>query len=149
LSPKTEQKKDTELISRKEYRSILNGLELEELYFVKGKFSVNKDDLKPNSEIEIKDSASFKHEENNLVNITHIYKLNVLNQESKKTDLNIECTFFLQLSTSKKLTRKFFDIYKEINLPINTWPYFREFVNNITIRMNLPALTLPLYKGNL
>lgn len=149
MSPNNDQKKELELISKKEYRSILNGLELDELCLEKGKFSVNKNELKPNSNMKIEDKASFKQRGKNIVHIKHVYKLSVLNKESQKMSFNIECTFFIQFSTEKPLTKEFFDIYKNINLPINTWPYFREFVNNTTVRMNLPALTLPLFKGNL
>jgi hypothetical protein len=32
------------------------------------------------------------------------------------------------------------------NAMLNSWPYFREFVQSMIARMNLPPLTLPLYR---
>ena len=43
----------------------------------------------------------------------------------------------------------FEDILEEFadrNVPINAWPYVREMVSNITTRMGLPPLIMPMYK---
>jgi len=55
----------------------------------------------------------------------------------------------LLLKSKEKFTDEFFDVYKEVSLKLNTWPYFREFVNNITSRMNIPPLTIPFFKVNI
>jgi preprotein translocase subunit SecB len=36
--------------------------------------------------------------------------------------------------------------FAKINPIYNAWPYWREFVQNMTIRMGFPALTIPLLK---
>jgi hypothetical protein len=32
------------------------------------------------------------------------------------------------------------------NAMLNSWPYWREFVQNTSVRMNMPPLTLPLFR---
>lgn len=38
------------------------------------------------------------------------------------------------------------DQFAKINPIYNVWAYWREFVQNMTTRMNLPVLTMPLLK---
>ncbi|HED37058.1 MAG TPA: hypothetical protein ENI76_02255 [Ignavibacteria bacterium] len=66
---------------------------------------------------------------------------------SKSRYIQIEVTFVVTLKSKFEFTEDFFEIYKEISLHLNTWPYLREFVNQATARMNVPSLTLPLYKA--
>lgn len=36
--------------------------------------------------------------------------------------------------------------FSQTNAMLNSWPYWREFVQNTVARMNLPPLTLPLFR---
>ena len=36
--------------------------------------------------------------------------------------------------------------FSKTNAMLNSWPYWREFVQNTVARMNLPPLTLPLFR---
>ncbi len=54
-------------------------------------------------------------------------------------------THFLSPRT---MTPELFAVFSRANLPVNTWPYLREFVQTITARMNWQAVTLPAYKVN-
>lgn len=40
-----------------------------------------------------------------------------------------------------------FEPFVEHNVPFNAWPFFRELVQNISIRMNIPPIVLPLMKS--
>jgi len=40
----------------------------------------------------------------------------------------------------------YFQSFAEYNGVYNAWPYFREFVQNITMRMGVPPLVLPVYR---
>lgn len=42
---------------------------------------------------------------------------------------------------------KFFGSFAEINGTVNAWPYVRELVQNTLVRMNLPPITVPLYRA--
>ena len=43
----------------------------------------------------------------------------------------------------------YFEIFAEVSLPVNVWPFVREFVHNATSRVDWPKLDLPLLKAGL
>jgi preprotein translocase subunit SecB len=43
----------------------------------------------------------------------------------------------------------YFEIFAEVSLPVNVWPFAREFVHNATSRVDWPKLDLPLLKAGL
>lgn len=138
--------KKTKEISREKYRSILSGVELEELFLEDGKFYLKLENFSPESNIKIKDNATLESVSKEKVDILHSYTLIVIDKKSRKYCLKIEGNFKVVFSCKKEFTQDFFEAFKRINLPINTWPYFREYVNNITSRMNIPPLTIPLLR---
>ncbi len=139
--------KEKRLSDTKVYMKILVGLQLKSLSVQKGKFSSSKENFIPNSEVDIRDTAQFKIESKNSIKMIHNYKLKIENSKSKKNILQIDLAFELVFSSKETFTQEFFDVYKEDSLPLNTWPYFREFVSSIIQRMNFPPLTLPLFKS--
>jgi len=40
----------------------------------------------------------------------------------------------------------FLHIFQQVSLPVNAWPFIRQFVHEMTQRMNWPPLMLPLLK---
>lgn len=40
----------------------------------------------------------------------------------------------------------YFYIFERVSLPVNAWPFIRQFVHDMTQRMNWPPLMLPLLK---
>ena len=141
--------KEKRLIDPKAYRKILVGLQLKSLSVMKGKFSSCKENFIPNSEVDISDTALFKIESKNSFKIIHTYQLKIENKKNKKNILRIDLSFELVFTSKETFTQEFFDVYTEDSLPLNTWPYFREFVSSIIQRMNFPPLTLPLFKSKI
>jgi hypothetical protein len=39
-----------------------------------------------------------------------------------------------------------FEIFRSYNLPVNVWPFFREFVHTVLARTNWPVFVLPALK---
>ncbi len=76
-----------------------------------------------------------------------LQKYVITGKAGKKKILEISATFCVILKSDKELPDEFFEIYNEISLPINTWPFLREFANSMTARMNIPPLTLPFLKS--
>lgn len=116
---------------------------------MKGKFSSCKENFIPNSEVDISDTVLFKIESKNSFKIIHTYQLKIENKKNKKNILRIDLSFELVFTSKETFTQEFFDVYTEDSLPLNTWPYFREFVSSIIQRMNFPPLTLPLFKSKI
>ncbi len=69
----------------------------------------------------------------------------VLGGETERS-ARIEVTFGLDYRSAQPMTNALFGPFGEINLPLNTWPYAREFVSTTMGRMNWLPLTLPALK---
>jgi len=141
----TENKKP--IISPEEYKKILKSLDLISISLKESKTFINTD-INPPIElsIQIKDEASYKIKDDRFVFIFQKYKIDARKPESKTRFIQIEVVFLVKVHSEDKFTDEFFDIYKNVSLHLNTWPYLREFVNQTTSRMNIPPLTLPFYK---
>ena len=72
------------------------------------------------------------------------FELNVPTTDSNETILLIKVEYEVLMKIKENLPTEFWNIYKSVTLPIQIWPYFREFVQNTTSRMNIPPLTLPI-----
>lgn len=135
-------------ITPQKYAEILKGLELKSIGLNSCKSILDREKLSFNLTTSIKDEASFIINKDGDIEVLHRYKLSSRDPKLKKIIVKIECTFCLVFSSNKKVSQDFFEIFKEINLPINSWPFFREFVFTTTSRMNVPPLTLPLFKSH-
>ena len=62
--------------------------------------------------------------------------------------LQIEAEFQLiySINSFDQLTDENFKAFGELNGIFNCWPYWREYVQQTTVRMGLPPLTLPVYR---
>ena len=60
----------------------------------------------------------------------------------------IKATFLLIYKTDslKGITNKAVEHFGNINGIYNAWPYWREFVQNTIVRMNLPPLIIPVFR---
>jgi len=93
--------------------------------------------------IGIRDQAEFSNAEGGFsIFVRYILTAKVRN----KIFLKIEAAYELFFSSEEEISDEFFDIYREISLPFNIWPFFRELVNSLTARMGIPPITLPLFK---
>ena len=59
----------------------------------------------------------------------------------------IRAEFELRYSTAERMTKEIFAEFRLRNLPLNTWPYFREFVHAALARTGWPVFVLPVYKA--
>lgn len=143
MNNKTPEKKQ---IAPELYRNILNGLELKNLFMTSCNSSIDRNNIGTDVKIKIDDEASFTKSEKNEIEITQKYSIEAKNQTSKKKFLNIRCEYSFIYTSKEDFTVEFFEIFKRANLPINSWPFFRELVYNITSRMYIPPIALPLVK---
>lgn len=62
--------------------------------------------------------------------------------------ITIAVSFLLayRLRNFNELTDESYRSFAELNAVFNIWPYWREFVQNVTVRMGLPPLTMPVFR---
>jgi len=71
-----------------------------------------------------------------------------LERKQTKPDLVIEAAFVIiyKAESLEGLKRANFEAFGQSNGIYNAWPYWREFVQNTVARMNLPPLTIPVFR---
>lgn len=76
--------------------------------------------------------------------VYHHYNVRVVSDEAPLAEM--EVTFGLDFQSAEPPSDRLFAVFREVNLPVNTWPYLREFVGTMTARMNWLTTTLPTLK---
>jgi hypothetical protein len=76
------------------------------------------------------------------------YSLVAKRAEEKDPAVDIRASFELWYTIPPELKPSSPEIkaFSATNAMLNSWPYFRELVQSMIARMNLPPLTLPLYR---
>ena len=61
----------------------------------------------------------------------------------------LEAEFLLnyKVNSFEGITDEQLDAFGKMNGIYNAWPYWREYIQSTTVRMGLPALTLPVLTG--
>lgn len=102
---------------------------------------------------DIEEAARFEiNQEENIIGVFIQFALNAFGEgvEHKKENsfLNIRTTFLLlyKINSMEGLDDTAFRSFAELNGTYNAWPYWREFVQSITSRMELPTLTIPVFR---
>lgn len=72
--------------------------------------------------------------------------INLLDEESDKPFATIKTVWAAIYISKQEITREIYEVFKERNVPVNIWPYFREYVYSTISRMHLPQLTLPVFR---
>lgn len=140
-------RKDTKpRISPEDYHEALDHVQLTSITMDACSIKVNREKADGDMSINIKDSASYSIEDEKNIVVASNYDLVATKTTKKESALKIMCTYKVVFSTEKPVTNDFMDVFMEINVPMNTWPYFREFVQNMVQRSGFPQLTLPLLK---
>ena len=69
-------------------------------------------------------------------------------REEENAFLTIAADFLLvyRIDDATGLDDTAFKNFAEVNGTYNAWPYWREFVQSITTRMDLPTLTIPVFR---
>lgn len=61
--------------------------------------------------------------------------------------VSILAEFEVRYSATDRMTDEIFAEFRRRNLPVNTWPYFREFVHAALARTGWPVFILPVYRS--
>jgi preprotein translocase subunit SecB len=77
------------------------------------------------------------------------FRLTVEDKSKALKALTIECGFQGHFHCgASEVPREFVDRFTQSELRIILWPYFREFVNDITAKMSIPPILIPLATGD-
>lgn len=68
-------------------------------------------------------------------------------EDDQEPAVSIEAEFEVKYSSAERMTNELFAEFRQRNLPLNTWPYFREFVHAALARTGWPVFVLPVYRS--
>ena len=134
-------------ISKEEYNEITKGLDLKSITLVDLQASVDRSSTleameKGSLTVNIDDDARF--EPDSIIRVFQSYQISC--RTGRKKCLSIKASYELVFLSAEPFTENFFSVFRAGNLPLTVWPYFRELAQDMTTRMGLPPLVLPLLK---
>lgn len=134
-------------ISAEEYRYILENIALADIHLHSLHADLFEKNIRPNAQadFDIKERLSYSVNEN--LDIYYAYTLEIFDEETKMIILKIKAKYhivYILHEPSIKISKSFMDIFRQMTVGMLLWPYFRQLVSDITSRMHLPPLTLPM-----
>lgn len=79
--------------------------------------------------------------------VSHIFRYSMVDKNNQDIVVaKIRFELLLTYSSNKPLSGDIFSVFKVMNVPFNSWPYAREFIDSTISRLGLPSVFLPLYK---
>ncbi len=133
-------------VNHEDYGKFINKLVLNELKLI----SINslvEDKFMPPANLKINDDSKYENLETKQIKITMHYHLEAVKPDTDKPGLMIDLTYVLLYSSEIPMTDDIFKIYKQSSLRVQTWPYFRQLVHQLTLDMHLPPLVLDTIKS--
>jgi len=131
------------------YNKFINGLQLKNIRLLSSHIDLGNVD--PRTEeggapLRMKSSAESSERPEGFA-VVNTYRIDFQHAQSREDCGFIECTLLVEYDSAISLTDELFKVFCDRNLGLNTWPYFREFVQNTVCRAGLPPLILPVLKS--
>jgi len=137
-------KQKEEKISPELYRDLLQRVHLEKMYMDAVSAKVNRE-LEGEKAVSggFDDDQIYQRTEGGFI-VTHSGDLTL--KVKRKIFIRIQTTYVLEYHTDVDLPDNFFEIFLITAVPVQVWPFVRQTYFDITSRMGLSPLTLPLRK---
>ena len=134
-------------ISPEEYGEFLQSVELKKVYLSDAKVK-RKRTPAPEAVLTFEQKAGKGKFSNVEDGFSATFELHVvlLEDDDEEPFGDIKVTYTAEYSSEKKMTKKIFEVFEYYNLPLNLYPYVREYVHTTTNRMGMPTLILPMLK---
>ncbi len=141
-------KQQTPKIPPKEYADFVKGVDVLDIRFESGEFKDNGFDFaSAGDKIKVKVSrrAELLEKRQFYFRVRDKLSFAVVDPNSRKHLIDIKASVLVEYSSNQEISEEIFGVFREVNVPVNTWPYFREFVHNCLVRMGYPRLVLPAW----
>lgn len=134
-------------LSNQQYHDILRGCDIDRIQLKSLNVKLLKSYTPREYEMLIKlDHDFYCNDDMKGCVFTSKLSLSIIESDSNEELLKMNAEFDVVLQTEQELTREFAVIYKKVTLPLNIWPYLRELTSNLSYRLGIPPITLPLLK---
>lgn len=143
---KEREKKAKNLEVRRHYNDFVAQIEVNDILLISTKVD-NLSAIEPpsKSHIAMRLKAWYENKEG-AFNAFERYSLTIKDVEKKTIAVKLCVVFCVTYFSKIPMTDELFDIFEVINLPLNTWPYFREFTQDTCARMGWIGIVAPVYR---
>lgn len=140
--------KQAQKAGKKEYNEFIKELKVDEIYLKKVSLDYVSEEGIPSEGISVgtKQSSQYEIATPDMFRVFHTYQFTAKSPKTHEVLAKIGCTFVVVYKNPIAMNESIFTVFSELNLPLNTWPYFRELIHSLVGRMNWPPLVAPLYK---
>lgn len=127
---------------------VADRVQLEEVRFVGDKCELISFPATKQNKFETTATTEFNadHNENILFVLVHFGLYAVDKSDKLLAIIQADMLLLYHIENFEALTDDHFKHFADKNAVFNAWPYWREFVQSATARMQLPTLTLPTYR---
>ena len=133
-------------LSPKEYRELLSKVDLDDITLVELKTKYSEGSIKEDIDINIKETSK-NSIEGNILKIYMLCSFLAKNKDTKEELIKISARYRINFDISGDsidISDEFVKILTENTVRITIWPYFRQELQSIMSKMNLPQIVLPL-----
>ncbi len=131
--------------SVRKYNDFLRQLEIESIRIVSARVEALDYSYSPSSaEVKWRTASWYKEDEGGF-SVFHRYNATIRDMETETDKAKISVTFCVVYSSRISITDDLFSVFRKLNLPLNTWPYFREYLHSATSRLGWAPFVAPLY----
>lgn len=144
VEPDQDQHQESPVTSVNDYVAFVQQLELVSIWLRSARTTNSTGGVTfSRAEVSIEDNSTWKEIESGF-QVFHKYTATFT--DGKKKLGRIDAEFVADYESEDPMDEDIFELFKTNNLPLNTWPYFREYVSNTTGRMQWLPFTLPTRK---
>jgi preprotein translocase subunit SecB len=140
----TEERESEALKDR--YASFLSDLNLFSISLIRSTCRVNREEYLKDDEAQVSyklSSRSLDVQEHHF-DVCSTIRLKVSTEKTKVLQLWVSATFELHFHGTPPLDQKYIKRFCDSEIKLIAWPYFREYISNLSSRMHIPPFTLPL-----
>ncbi|WP_035586903.1 hypothetical protein [Hippea jasoniae] len=108
-------------------------------------FDDEKLDVSPETQkVYIDKNSYYQVLADNFVRVFQEYTLKIANKENENdVFVNINITYLLDFQVGGPIDDEIFEIFSQSTVLVDSWPYFREAVQNALLRMGLAPVIIP------
>jgi preprotein translocase subunit SecB len=133
-------------ITADDYARFIGQIELWKIWITKARLeSRTGSNWSPDVEASVSTDSAFESTNLGFRAFQH-YSVKLLHELDSGTLAEIDVSFAAEFGSDIPMSDEMFAIFSDVNLPVNTWPYLREFVSSSTGRMGWEPFTLPTIK---
>jgi hypothetical protein len=138
-------KSQQEPVDRAAYGAFISQIELRNIWLRSAKVENNHGSTQPDELIIAVDGNHCWEPISDGFRAFQSYRIRLDGQDETRY-AEIEVTFVVDYDSIEPMTDALFETFAVVNLPLNTWPYFREYAATSVGRMGWLPITLPAFK---